>query len=206
MSVKFLSGGGEMGARMRAHDWAETPLGPPETWPQSLRTVVRILLTSRYQMWMGWGEDLTFFYNDAYRPTLGVKHGWALGRPAREVWKEIWPDIGPRIDHVLEAARRPGTKGCCCSSSAAAIPKRPITPFPIRPLPTMTARWSGCCVVTEETERVIGERRVASLRQLASEMAGKNTPPSVLAAANNVLAANPRDLPFTLLYLIGERR
>ena len=65
---EFLSGGGEMGALMRAHDWSATPLGPPETWPQSLRTVIRILLTSRYQMWMGWGEELSFFYNDAYRP------------------------------------------------------------------------------------------------------------------------------------------
>ncbi len=56
-SLEFLSGGGEMGARMRAHDWTRTPLGPPENWPQSLRTVVRILLTSRYQMWMAWGEE-----------------------------------------------------------------------------------------------------------------------------------------------------
>lgn len=70
-SPEFLSGGDEMGARMRAHDWGRTSLGPPEAWPQSLRTVVRILLTSRYQMWMGWGEDLAFFYNDAYRPHSG---------------------------------------------------------------------------------------------------------------------------------------
>src|SRR5580692_6546635 len=75
----FLAGVGEMGALMRAKNWADTPLGPAEAWPQSLRTVVRILLTSRYQMWMGWGDKLTFFYNDAYRPTLGVKHAWALG-------------------------------------------------------------------------------------------------------------------------------
>jgi hypothetical protein len=63
---------------------------------------VRLLLTSRYAMWMGWGEDLTFFYNDAYGSmTLGAKHPWALGRPSREVWAEIWPQIGPRIEHVL---------------------------------------------------------------------------------------------------------
>jgi len=86
---EFLSGGGQMGALMRAHDWLATPLGAPATWPQSLRTVVRILLSSRYQMWMGWGNALSFFYNDAYRPTLGVKHTWALGASAREVWKEI---------------------------------------------------------------------------------------------------------------------
>ena len=100
-----------MGALMRAHNWSATPLGPPESWPQSLRTVVRILLTSRYQMWMGWGEELSFFYNDAYRPTLGVKHGSALGASAREVWKEIWPDIGPRIDQVLQTGEATWDEG-----------------------------------------------------------------------------------------------
>jgi hypothetical protein len=62
-----------MGALMRAKDWSETPLGSPETWPQSLKIVVRIMLTSRYAMWMAWGPQLIFFCNDAYRPTLGVK-------------------------------------------------------------------------------------------------------------------------------------
>ena len=69
----LFAGGGRMGERMAAYDWASTPLGPPDAWPQSLKAVVRILLTSRYAMWMGWGPELTFFYNDAYAPTLGVK-------------------------------------------------------------------------------------------------------------------------------------
>src|ERR1700754_716048 len=67
-------GNGDVATYMRGHDWSSSGLGSPETWPQSLRSMVRILLTSRYQMWMGWGPDLAFFYNDAYRPTLGVKH------------------------------------------------------------------------------------------------------------------------------------
>ncbi|HEY7901546.1 MAG TPA: hypothetical protein VIC25_10205 [Caulobacteraceae bacterium] len=98
----FLAGGGEMGARMRAFDWAATPLGVPETWPQSLRTVVRILLTSRFAMWMAWGPELTFFCNDAYLPTVGIRKDWVLGARSDAVWSEIWPDIGPRIFHVLE--------------------------------------------------------------------------------------------------------
>ena len=83
-------------------DWDATPLGPPHQWPQSLQTAVDILLSSRFSMWMAWGPELTFFCNDAYRrDTLGRKYPWALGRPAREVWAEIWDDIGPRIDGVL---------------------------------------------------------------------------------------------------------
>ena len=98
-----LAGGGEMGALMRSFDWSSTPLGPVRTWPQSLKTAVRIMLHSRYAMWMAWGPALTFFCNDAYRPTLGVKARWALGSRSDKVWEEIWPDIGPRIRTVLEA-------------------------------------------------------------------------------------------------------
>jgi hypothetical protein len=85
-----LAGGGDMGARMRAHDWSRTPLGPVEQWPQSLKTTVRIMLTSRQPMWVWWGEELINLYNDAYRPILGGKHPWALGQPAKQVWREIW--------------------------------------------------------------------------------------------------------------------
>src|ERR1700752_4638269 len=99
----LFSAAGEVADLMRGTDWSATSLGPPETWPHSLRTVIRILLTSRYAMWLGWGPDLRVFYNDAYAAmTLGAKHPWAFGRPAREVWAEIWPQIGPRIDKVLE--------------------------------------------------------------------------------------------------------
>src|ERR1700744_6536514 len=101
-ALDFLAGGGEMGARMRALDWTCTPLGSPAKWPQSLKTVVRIMLDSRYAMWMGWGDELTFFCNDAYLPTVGVKRDWVLGSRSDKVWEEIWPDIGPRILQVLE--------------------------------------------------------------------------------------------------------
>ena len=94
-----------MASLVSAFDWGTTPLGPATEWPESLKAVVRILLTSRFAMWMGWGPELTFIYNDAYaRMTLGEKHPWALGRPASEVWSEIWADIGPRIQRVLHPA------------------------------------------------------------------------------------------------------
>src|SRR5919202_5226257 len=85
----FLAGGGELAALVRAKDWAATLIGPPETWPRSLKTAVRIMLTSRQPIWIGWGEELTYLYNDAYKAIIGGKHPWALGRPATEVWREI---------------------------------------------------------------------------------------------------------------------
>ena len=130
----FLAGGGEMGALMRARDWTGTPLGPPETWPQSLRTVIRILLTSRYQMWMGWGPELSFFYNDAYRPTLGVKHHRALGAPASEVWKEIWPDIGPRIEHVLRTGEATWDEALLLLLERSGYPEETYHTFSYSPL------------------------------------------------------------------------
>src|SRR6201995_2074114 len=98
----FLAGGGEMGALTRAHDWSETPIGPPDTWPQSLRTAVRILLNTNHPMFIWWGPELIQFYNDAYRQTMGPeRHPSALGQRGRDGWAEIWPIIGPQIEQVM---------------------------------------------------------------------------------------------------------
>jgi hypothetical protein len=75
-------GDSAVSALMRAHDWASTPLGSPETWPEGLKVPLRMMLQSRFEMWLGWGPDVAFFYNDAYAPTLGVKHPWAICRPS----------------------------------------------------------------------------------------------------------------------------
>ncbi|MGC1776339.1 MAG: HWE histidine kinase domain-containing protein [Xanthobacteraceae bacterium] len=100
--LNFLAGGGEMGALMRAHDWAATPLGPPEAWPQSLRTTVRLMLNTRHPMFIWWGPQLIQFYNDAYRQTMGPeRHPGALGQRGRECWEEIWDIIGPQIEMVF---------------------------------------------------------------------------------------------------------
>ena len=98
----FLAGGGEMGALTREYDWSKTSLGPPETWPQSLRVTVRLVLTSRHPMFIWWGPELIQFYNDAYRETMGPeRHPSALGARGRECWGEIWDIIGPQIDYVM---------------------------------------------------------------------------------------------------------
>jgi len=98
----FLQGGGEMGALMRAHDWSRTSLGPPAAWPQSLRTVVRLMLNTGHPMCIWWGGELACLCNDAYRATIGPeRHPRSLGRPAREVWAETWPLIAPQIEQVM---------------------------------------------------------------------------------------------------------
>ncbi|WP_371126019.1 PAS domain-containing protein [Bradyrhizobium sp.] len=101
-SADFLAGGGEMGALTRAFDWSASPLGEPGTWPQSLRTAVRLVLNSNHPMFVWWGPELVQFYNDAYRRTMGPeRHPSALGQRGRECWAEIWPLIGPQIEQVM---------------------------------------------------------------------------------------------------------
>lgn len=89
----FLEGGGEMGERMRAHDWLATPLGPPERWPQSLKSVLSACLNSPLLGAVLWGPDMLFLYNDAYVPSLADRHPSALGRPVHEVWGDAWEQV-----------------------------------------------------------------------------------------------------------------
>ncbi len=102
-SLKFLSGGGEMGALMRAYNWESSPVGSTNQWPQSLLTTLGILLNSKFPMFLFWGPHHVCFYNDAYRPSLGNegKHPGILGKKGEEVWPDIWHTIKPLIDQVM---------------------------------------------------------------------------------------------------------
>src|SRR3954466_3066560 len=100
--VAFLEGGGEMGARMRAHDWARSALGDPLQWSAPLKTLVGLMLASQQPMFIAWGPQRTWLYNDAFAPILGSKHPNALDRPAlEEVWKEARDTLTPMFDRVF---------------------------------------------------------------------------------------------------------
>jgi PAS domain S-box-containing protein len=193
----------EVGKHLAEVDWAATPLGPPEQWPQSLQTAVSILLSSRFPMWMAWGEQLTFFCNAAYRrDTLGRKYPWALGRSAREVWAEIWGDIGPRIEAVLSTGKATWDEGLLLFLERSGYTEETYHTFSYSPLRDDAGDVVGMlCVVSEDTERVIGERRMATLRDLGSDPSVIRTEQEVLAFADRQLDRNRKDLPFTLTYL-----
>lgn len=204
-AVGPIDTGEEMEGRIRELDWSKTPLGPIHAWPQSLRTVINILLASRYAMWMAWGPELTFFYNDAYRPTLGLKHPRALGLPASQVWSEIWPDIGPMVHTVLATGKATYYEGLLLFLERSGFPEETYHTFSYSPLLDDLGRISGMlCVVTEETDRLIGERRVATLRDVAAGLASTNTEEEVLQALHQQLNRNQKDLPFTLTYLFDQ--
>ncbi|GAA4861518.1 ATP-binding protein [Actinomycetospora straminea] len=205
-TADLLAGGGRVGADMAGVDWSATPVGTPERWPTALRTVVRMLLTSRFSMWMAWGPDLTFFYNDAYwRDTLQAKHPWALGKPAREVWSEIWADVGPRVASVLDTGVATWDEDLLLFLERSGYPEETYHTFSYSPLTDAEGTVAGMlCVVTETTERVIGDRRMATLRDLATAMGSARSRDDVLRAVRGTLAENDRDLPFALVYLLDE--
>ncbi len=204
-SSLFGIAGGEMVALIAATDWSRTILGPRSRWSQSLTTIVRILVTSRYAMWLGWGPELSFFYNDAYAPTLGVKHPSALGQPASQVWAEIWKDIGPRAESVMRTGVATWDEGLLLLLERSGYREETYHTFSYSPLPDDDGTIAGMlCVVTEETQRVIGERRLDTLRDLGTALGTVRSEPEVMQTIERTLARNDRDLPFALIYLRDE--
>ena len=203
LSDALFSVGGEVAGYCRDLDWAATPLGGVAQWPQSLRTVVSLVLTSRFPMWMGFGPELTFLYNDAYgHMTLGAKHPWALGKPANVVWAEIWKDIGPRIAAVMKTGDATWDEALLLFLERSGYPEETYHTFSYSPVADDGGIVAGMlCVVSEDTERVIGERRLDTLRELAAGLASVTREDQALAAVSRTLSRNGKDLPFTLTYL-----
>jgi signal transduction histidine kinase/CheY-like chemotaxis protein len=201
-----LCASGEVGHDLLAVDWSATPLGPPQTWPQSLRTMVRALLASRFSMWLAWGPDLTFFCNEAYRrDTLGKKYPWALGRSFREVWAEVWPAVSERVETVLTTGVATWDESLLLFLERSGYVEETYHTFSYSPVPDDDGAVGGLlCVVSEETERVIAERRMATLRDLGAATTVTGSDAQVLAAAAERLDTERRDLPFTLVYLFDD--
>ncbi|ADP81139.1 SpoIIE family protein phosphatase [Pseudofrankia inefficax] len=203
MSAAVFAADVEVGQDLAAVDWSATPIGAPSGWPQSLRTAVSILLSSRFPMWMAWGPRLTFFCNGAYRrDTLGQKYPWALGRPADQVWEEIWDDIGPRIDGVLSTGQATWDQALRLFLERSGYPEETYHTFSYSPLRDDHGTVVGMlCVVSEDTERVLSERRMATLLDLGSDSSVLRTEQEMLELTASQLVRNQHDLPFTLTYL-----
>jgi PAS domain S-box-containing protein len=198
----LFPGDSELSGLMRAHDWAATRLGPPESWPEGLRVPLRMMLASRFEMWLGWGPDLAFFYNDAYVPTLGRKHPTALGRPMRQVWQEIYADIEDRILAVTRDGVATWDKALLLLLERNGYPEETYHTFSYSPLRGDQGAVEGLmCVVSEETERVISQRRLDTLGGLADALLNTQTRAEVLARVQETLAANRWDIPFSLIFL-----
>jgi len=171
---EFIRGGGEMGALIRAHEWPSTPLGSPDTWPQSLRTAVRLLLNSGHPMYIWWGADLLCFYNDAYRQSIGPeRHPESLGRKAIEVWEEIWDIIGPQIAQVMSGGGATWHENALVPITRNGRREEVYWTYSFGPIDDRAAATGvgGVLVVcTETTQQVLSARRAVEEQQKFSAL------------------------------------
>jgi len=202
-TASWLQGGGEMGERIRVFDWAQTPLGPLEEWPQSLRTSVNLILNSQHPMWIGWGPDITFLYNDAYVHVLGpAKHPSALGHPTAEVWEEIWDICGPLARKVFQNAEPTFVDDVRFFMDRGGFLEETFYSFSYSPIRDETGMVAGLfCPSTDATAKNLSVRRISTLSELASRAFVEKTVGDACKTAAHILGKNPDDVPFALLYL-----
>ena len=199
----FLQGTGTLGQLILEHDWSATPLGPIDNWPQSLKTSISLMINSRQPMWLGWGEDATFFYNDAYIAILSEsKHPWALGRPVTEVWAEIWDICGPLAERVFKHAEAPLVDDIRLFMRRDYGPEENYFSFSYSPIRDESGKVAGLfCTNAEMTSKHLNARRLRTLSDLAQRALIEKTAAGACATAAAILAHNPDDIPFALLYL-----
>ncbi|HET9934343.1 MAG TPA: histidine kinase dimerization/phospho-acceptor domain-containing protein, partial [Polyangiaceae bacterium] len=198
---------GEMAELMRAWGWDDTPLGPPETWPEMLRSALSICLGTRFPIAIYWGERLALIYNDAWRPILGSKHPWGLGRAARDVWPEIWDAIGPLFAQVVGTGVGTYSEDQLLLMYRHGFTEECYFNFTFSPILGSDGRVGGIFnAVIETTERVVGERRLRTLRALGEQAVFGVSVEAACTAAAATLGENSADLPFAMLYLADDPR
>jgi len=205
MAADWLVGGGELGALIRAKDWAATPLGPIDAWPQSLRSCVSHLLPSRAQIVLFWGPDFVTVYNDAYRPVFGGKHPRVLGLPGRESWSELWDMLQPLLAGVVNTGDAFWATDLLFIIERHGYTEETYFDVSYDPVRDETGQVGGVfCIVSETTGRVIGERRLAALRDLGRVANGAAGAGDIFRNTAAMLENYSHDIPFAALYSWDE--
>ncbi len=200
---EIFPGDSEMAQRMRDLDWTKTSLGPVDRWPQSLRTSVSTCLDCAFPILIWWGPQLTMLYNDEYKTILGpVKHPAALGESGAKVWPEIWDVIHPMLSQVMTEGQATRSRDLLLNIDRGFVEEAYFS-FSYSPIRAEGGTIGGIfCPVIETTQKVVGERRLQTLRDLAAECQAASTEQAEYEIAARVLAQNSHDVPFALVYRI----
>ncbi|RYG28158.1 MAG: PAS domain-containing protein, partial [Burkholderiales bacterium] len=174
--VSLLSSGGETGALIRAFDWSNTPLGPLESWPQSLKTTVGMMIAAPNPMVLLWGFEGVLLYNDGYARFARRRHPELLGMGAREGWPEI-ADFNDNVIRTVLSGEAMSLKDQELALDRAGVLEPAWMDLDYTPVPDETGAPAGVLVfVTETTERVLAERRAAEetarQRRMLQQMPG----------------------------------
>src|SRR5215831_3752226 len=201
---EWLLGGGTMGRLIWEYDWSQTPIGPIQSWPQSLKTSVNLMLNSQHPMWIGWGPEMIFLYNDAYISVLSLaKHPKSLGLPAREVWAEIWDVVGPLASNVFVKGEPSFVHDMRLFMSRGDFLEETYYSFSYSPIHDESGRVAGLfCPSTETSAKILNARRLRTLSELSSKALVEKVTESACASSLSTLENNPDDVPFSLLYLL----
>ena len=203
----LFPGDSEMACRMRAFDWSTSDLGPTEHWPEHWRIAVRLCLTSRFPILLWWGPKLSLLYNDAYLSWLTeAKHPRALGRPGYECWSEIWNVIGPMMEGVLSTGQATWSVDTELFFDRKVYKEEVYVTWTYAPILAADGRtvdgiFNPCF---ETTEKVIGARRLETLRKLAIRAEEERTVDAACKKAAAVLSENTCDIPFAAIYVTNE--
>ncbi|MDQ4092320.1 MAG: ATP-binding protein, partial [Actinomycetota bacterium] len=201
-----FTGGGEMSTRIRALDWSGTPVGPIQQWPQNLCTAVGIMLESRHPMLIWWGSEFTMFYNDAFMALAGRKHPAGLGKRGAEMFADIWPTIGPMLNGVRSIGAATWVDDQLLVMNRRGLEEETYWTYSYSPIRDTNGRVDGVfTATTDTTARVLGERRLRTLRELGEITAVEAaTVEDACAAALRVLTRNRADVPYGLAYVLDD--
>jgi signal transduction histidine kinase len=203
VAAGWLVGGGKMGELVRSIDWSKTPLGPIESWPQSLRTTVSLCLASNFPISLAWGPNHVQIYNDGYWPICGEKHPHSMGQDFSECWASAWPVIGEAFAHALRGETSFLENQRIFLDRNGYLEETFFT-FSFSPIRDETGIAGLFHPVTETTARMLSERRTRALRDLSARTVKAKTMEETCTLAAEALADYPLDLPFVLFYLVAE--
>ncbi len=201
--LDLISGGGEMGAMMRATDWEKSPFGPVSRWPQSLRTALRICLDSRFPILIWWGPELCLLYNDAYRPALGsTKHPQALGAPGKQVWSDIWDTIGPMLEGVMRTGQATWESDQLLLFDRHGYMEESYWTYSYSAIRLTSGDIGGIfSAVHEVTDRVLSARRLRTLREVGDQVVQAKNDVDACHLAMQSIMRNPADCPYAMIFL-----
>ncbi len=193
-----------MGALMQAYDWEKHPLGAPSQWPQSLQANIRLLLNSRFPMFIWWSGDFYMFHNDAYLPALGKKHPAALGASARDMWAEIWDEVGGIAETILQQGNSYYAENLLLYLERKGYNEETYWTFSYSPAFDDAGNVAGMfCACSEVTDSMLGQRRLNTLRETSDAMTPVYTLDQACQHTCDILARNTQDIPYCFIYLLN---
>jgi PAS domain S-box-containing protein len=204
MPKDFLDGGGKMGKLIARTDWTKHPLGPIESWPQSLKTMVGIVLHSRFPMAVYWGDEMYMMYNDAYRPTFADKDP-VMGLPGSEVWGDLWIFLRPVLQGVYQSGVGTLDENVLWPMTRRGFLEETYFDYTFNPVFGEDQKIIGVFnMATEVTSRIMAERRRHTIRKLAERSIIAESPEAACILIANKLSEAPADITFAALYLLND--